>query len=303
MPPRRRTPPADSIIEPEEDKAVTTTEHNVGTPSGFTFMPAEEEPGEVHAVPMGAGVHRKLLDLSREVERIGKEHRATHSGGNYAYRGVDDAMDAVGAAMRNVGLIGRTNVLSKEVTQNEVTTWDDRKSRDKVTLWTTVRVDLDYTFTDPDDGTEYTYNMIGEGRDAGDKATGKAISVAYRDGLLKSLVVPIAGVSVDVETEHPEVSYRRDRPAQTPAASEAPRTASQGAQYAFDATRRPGFNLETLDTVEKWAKDEGLLDQGVDSLGGVKLGKALMAVRATLQEDQESREDADYDDGSTGDVY
>ncbi len=148
----------------------------------------------VKAVP---GVHAKVLEVMRRVDRLEKD-RKTESGPKFQYRSIDDAMDAVGHAMREVGLVYTTKVTDRQVHHHEATSGDRR------VLWTTVMLTVAYTFIDPVDGSAQTYEMTGEGRDNSDKATSKAAAMALKYGLLHALMIPVQGMP-DGDAENPQV--------------------------------------------------------------------------------------------------
>jgi hypothetical protein len=162
-------------------------------------------------VPAVGNVHAKLLELMREVDHIAKSRTAKGGGMNYKFRGIDDAQNAVGQAMRKIGLLLQPEVIDWQYVQTPVDGFDD-KGRAKTTVWSTSRLTMGYTFVSPDDGSSFTFSMIGEGRDAGDKSGSKAASMACKYALFQALMVPL---EVDESDGHNPVaeSYRDERPA------------------------------------------------------------------------------------------
>lgn len=180
------------------------------------------------------GVLRKVLKLQNSVASLGKDKTADPKMGGYKFRSIDAAMDEVGRAMREVGLIMRTEIINSE----------DKQFTANGKLWTTVTIKARYVFVDPDDGSEHALEMVGEGRDLGDKATSKAASMAFKYALLQGLCIPFGAPESDGETTPPidldedrryqdEQAAQRDRarveherreaqhaPANTPAADE-----------------------------------------------------------------------------------
>jgi hypothetical protein len=167
------------------------------------------------------GVYKKVLDLMRRVEEIGKgrEFRAEGKGQQpdikYSFRGIDDAMDAVGSGMRAVGLILRSEVVKAE---HDVHPIDRMYNGNKqgTTLWATTRLTMRYTFIDPEDGTEHFVEGYGVGKDNGDKDGSKSASAAMKYALFQGLCIPVKGMNIDPETEHPtdpEPAPQQQRPA------------------------------------------------------------------------------------------
>jgi hypothetical protein len=158
-----------------------------------------EGPGRRPGVP---GVYARVMALMTAVGHIGRDrlHEGGKGGPKFMFRGVDDAMDAVGHAMREVGLVMETRILDKTYTHSEA-----RNSSGNTLLWTTCSLTVEYTFIDPADGSRQTFQMVGEGRDSSDKATSKAASMALKYGLFQTLMIPVNGLD-DSDTENPQVA-------------------------------------------------------------------------------------------------
>lgn len=116
----------------------------------------------------------------REVQGLGKHQRNTGPNG-YAFRGIDAVMNAVGPALRDAGLVVLPDV--REFHYGELLTGKDRRPMGHA------RVVVAYTFVAPD-GSSLTCSAPGEAFDSGDKATPKAMSVAFRTALLQALCLP-----------------------------------------------------------------------------------------------------------------
>lgn len=144
-------------------------------------------------------VHRKVLELMRRVEVIGKDRKADAKIGGYAFRGIDQVMDAVGAAMRDVGLVLETQVLIREYHSEQ-----GRNADGKTLIWTSCRLVIRYTFISPEDGSRHSFEMAGEARATDDKATSKAEAMALKYGILQALMVPVEGMP-DGDREAPQV--------------------------------------------------------------------------------------------------
>lgn len=153
-------------------------------------------------------VYGKVADLMAMVEKIGKDRdfKAEGRGSNgkieYSFRGIDDAMDAVGAALRANRLILRSEVLKAESTVHEVPRmWQGKQ--EGITLWATTRLTMRYTFIDPEDGSEHYVEGYGVGKDNGDKDGSKSSAAAMKYALFQGLCIPVKGMNIDPEEEHP----------------------------------------------------------------------------------------------------
>lgn len=202
----------------------------------------------------GNGAARKVLQLMRSVTHIGKEKEANlgERGGRFMFRGVDDAMDAVGHAMRDVGVILGTTVLKDETSQNAITkAGEDRSGKryENTVVWTTTKLTVRYTFTDPDDGSTHAIEMVGEGRDASDKSTSKAASMALKYGLFQALMIPVTGL--DDSDAAPPQRIEQDRQLDNRPTQAAPPAQQQAApeRTEQDKARRAGEALGAIRNV------------------------------------------------------
>lgn len=124
-------------------------------------------------------IQQALNDVMRDVQAVGKHERNNHQGFNF--RGIDAVLNAVGPAFREHGVIALPRILSADYQQIEIGA--------KRTLSGHVRLTVEYTFTGPE-GDALTCTVAAESMDSGDKATAKAMSVAYRTALLQVLCLP-----------------------------------------------------------------------------------------------------------------
>lgn len=135
------------------------------------------------------------MELIRSVGKTGKN---THQ--NYSFRGIDATVNAASPAFRQVGVVVTPEVQSVHYETVEVGS--------KRSVMQACRVLVTYTFHGPA-GDTITATVPGESMDSGDKATPKAMSVAFRIALLQALCIPTD------EADPDETSYERS-PARPP---------------------------------------------------------------------------------------
>jgi hypothetical protein len=112
---------------------------------------------------------------------------------NFNFRGIDAVTNAVSPALRKHGVIVSPQVMDY---QHETVQTSQGKNM------ASVRVLVRYTFHAPD-GSTVEAVVPGESFDAGDKATAKAMSVAFRIALLQALCLPTD------DTDPDATSYER----------------------------------------------------------------------------------------------
>jgi ERF superfamily len=138
-----------------------------------------------------------LSAVMGEVSSVSKDERNTGQGFNF--RGIDAVVNAVGPALRKHGVIVVPRVQSCDYATIEI--GEKRKATAHV------RVIVEYIFI-AQDGSTISCTTAGEAMDGGDKATAKAMSVAFRIALLQALALPTSEPDPDAS------SYERS-PAKT----------------------------------------------------------------------------------------
>lgn len=170
----------------------------------LTAMPAGSA-----ALLTGNTASAKVLEIMRMIPNIGKDKDYRGGGTSFKFRGVDQAMDATGHAMREVGLTLKTKVLDRETVRDTVTK-RDAKGAEYSQLWTTTILTMRYVFVDPATGHEHDFEMVGEGRDVSDKSSSKAAAMACKYALFQALMVPVEGLNdTDSDSERPTVEGDR----------------------------------------------------------------------------------------------
>ena len=124
-------------------------------------------------------IFQALSLVMNGVRAVGKTKRNKAQG--YAFRGIDDLMNAAGPEFRRYGVIVLTSIQDKEY---------DHVPVGKGT-WVQCRLTVAYTFAcGPDPDQQVTVRVCSEALDNSDKATTKAYSYALRTALSQVLCVP-----------------------------------------------------------------------------------------------------------------
>jgi hypothetical protein len=130
-------------------------------------------------------IHQKLIEVMREVTFVAKTGMNTQQ--NYPFRGIDGVMNEVGPAMRKVGVLAIPTVLQYK--NRDTYTTGDKKTREVV-------MEVRYDFY-AEDGSSVSTVVWGESLDFSDKGTAKALSVALRQALLQTLMLPTQEPTTD----------------------------------------------------------------------------------------------------------
>lgn len=142
-------------------------------------------------------VYKAISAVAGELSEQGiKKERKQGSQVTYAFRGIDAVYNALAPALVKHGLL----ILPR---------CTDRTSCERVSknggalFYITVRAEFD--FVSVEDGSTHTVVTFGEAMDSGDKATNKAMSIAYKYAAFQAFCIPTEETAQDPDAEihHP----------------------------------------------------------------------------------------------------
>ena len=227
---------------------------------------------------------RVMADV-REVKKTGR-----NTAQNYDFRGIDAVMNAVGPALRTHEVVVLPELHS--VQYEPVTS-----SQGKMLM--SARVVVSYRFVGPG-GDSLAATVAGEAFDSGDKATAKAMSVAFRTALLQALCLPTDDIDPDAQTYEMagESTVAKRESVTSPAEPRDAQAAQDAASPTNGPDAAPGGAVEGP-TVEAGASNEAVaygegasptdgenpastnyLNKDDQSLLGVQYGSKALAVKA-----------------------
>lgn len=131
-------------------------------------------------------VNQKLVKVAQRIaqEGIGKTRKNSQQG--YNFRGVDEVMNAFSPILAEEGLYMRPAFSEREVVE--------RASKNGGVLFS-VSLKGEFTFSDDSGDTVTVGPFYGEAMDSADKATNKAMAVAFKYAMFQTFCVPLEGVT------------------------------------------------------------------------------------------------------------
>ena len=138
------------------------------------------EPKDARMTTATPKVYAAFLAVLNDIDSIGKTNQIQSGPARFKFRGVDDVMNAMHGPMAKHGLIC--------VPQVQERIPETRATSNGGTM-NVVHLRVRFSFF-ADDGSTFNAEAWGEGQDSGDKATGKAHSMAYKSALLQAFHVP-----------------------------------------------------------------------------------------------------------------
>ena len=116
---------------------------------------------------------------------------------SYAFRGIDDIYNALAPELVKNKLL----ILPRYTERTCV----ERTSKNGGALfYITVRGEFDFVSTE--DGSVHTVTTYGEAMDSGDKATNKAMSIAYKYAAFQAFCIPTEETAIDADAEVHQVA-------------------------------------------------------------------------------------------------
>lgn len=140
-------------------------------------------------------IYKAIPCIMSEINAVEKNKKNKQQG--FMYRGIDDVMNAINPALvkHNVFIVPEVMEQSRE----------ERKSAKGINLLYSV-CRMKFRFC-ADDGSYVEAVTIGEGMDSGDKATNKAMAVAFKYACFQVFCIPTEEMK-DPDAETPEPSSR-----------------------------------------------------------------------------------------------
>lgn len=161
-----------------------------------------EETTETTPVAKMPHIGVAVLSIIREmsVSGIGKDRKNDQQ--NFKFRGIDDILNTLAP------LFARERILVLPSYANRTVSEFQSKSGGRLT---NVTIEGTYKLVSLVDGSELVAGpFVGEGMDSGDKATNKAMSIAYKYFAIQTFAIPVVGSDdPDFESHEPEPKARR----------------------------------------------------------------------------------------------
>lgn len=125
-----------------------------------------------------AEIYQAIIGVMADIGAIGKDKKNAQQG--FKYRGVDDVMNALQPVMVKHGLFVVPEIIDQRREERQT-----NRGGNLIYSVCTVR----YTFY-AKDGSSVQCVVVGEGMDSGDKATNKAMSIAFKYACFQVFCIP-----------------------------------------------------------------------------------------------------------------
>ncbi|WP_319730469.1 ERF family protein [Cronobacter malonaticus] len=137
-------------------------------------------------------VYQAISAVAKEMATTGISKDRTNTQQNFKFRGIDQVYNALAPALVNHGLLILPRITERAVTE---------RTTPKGTVLFYVVVKAEFDFVSTKDGSVHTVVTYGEAMDSGDKATNKAMSIAYKYAAFQAFCIPTEETAIDADAE------------------------------------------------------------------------------------------------------
>lgn len=201
-------------------------------------------------------IYQAIPAIMGEINAVGKNQRNKQQGFNY--RGVDDVMNAI-----NPALINHKVFIVPEIMEQ---TREERQTKGGANLiYSICRMRFKFC---AEDGSHIEAVTIGEGMDSGDKATNKAMAVAFKYACFQVFCIPTEEMK-DPDTESHEVKGKGQTPSGAESGDAAPEDDRQKNKEMMERA-----NQETVDEIKVKVLRQTIREKGVTESSVLEYYKA-----------------------------
>lgn len=136
-------------------------------------------------------VYSAIAAVAAQMAKDGISKSRVNQEQKFKFRGIDETLNALAPVLSTHGLVILPRMLSRHLTE--------RLTQRGNPLFSVV-VEAEFDFVAAEDGSKHTIKTFGEAMDTGDKATNKAMSIAYKYAAFLAFCIPVEGMGADADT-------------------------------------------------------------------------------------------------------
>ena len=143
-------------------------------------------------------VYQKIQAVAGKMAHTGISKSRENKQQGFKFRGIDETLNTLSPVLADVGLVIIPRMVAREMREGQTNAGKP--------LYTVV-VEAEFDFVSAEDGSKHTARTFGEAMDTADKATNKAMSVAYKYAAFLTFCIPLEGMAEDADavTHEPAV--------------------------------------------------------------------------------------------------
>lgn len=142
-------------------------------------------------------VYKAISAVAREMAEVGISKDRENRQQGFSFRGIDQVYNALAPMLAKHGLVILPRITERTVTERTT-------QKGGVLFYVVVKAEFDFVATE--DGSKHTVVTYGEAMDSGDKATNKAMSIAYKYAAFQTFCIPTEQTAIDADAEVHQVA-------------------------------------------------------------------------------------------------
>ncbi|EKA97186.1 ERF family protein [Proteus terrae] len=144
-------------------------------------------------------VYKAISNVAREMAETGIKKGSVNQQQGFMFRGIDAVYNALAPALVKHGLLILPRIIERTVTERQT-------QRGGLLFYVVVKAEFE--FVSVEDGSKHTVVTYGEAMDSGDKATNKAMSIAYKYAAFQTFCIPTEETAIDADAEVHNIAPR-----------------------------------------------------------------------------------------------
>ncbi len=145
-------------------------------------------------------VYQSISNVAKDLAEHGIKKTSENRQQGFMFRGIDAVYNALSPTLARHGLVILPRITERTVTERTT-------QKGGVLFYVVVKAEFDFIAIE--DGSKHTVITYGEAMDSGDKATNKAMSIAYKYAAFQSFCVPTEETAIDADAESHIVAPER----------------------------------------------------------------------------------------------
>lgn len=137
-------------------------------------------------------VYKAISAVAKDMSEVGISKDRENRQQGFAFRGIDQVYNALAPMLAKHGLVILPRITERTVTERVT-------QKGGVLFYVVVKAEFDFVATE--DGSKHTVVTYGEAMDSGDKATNKAMSIAYKYAAFQTFCIPTEQTAIDADAE------------------------------------------------------------------------------------------------------
>lgn len=135
-------------------------------------------------------VYKAIAGVAKDLSEVGISKDSRNQQQGFQFRGIDAVYNALSPALVKNGLVILPRITERTVSERVT-------AKGGVLFYVVVKAEFDFVATE--DGSLHTVITFGEAMDSGDKATNKAMSIAYKYAAFQAFCIPTEETAQDAD--------------------------------------------------------------------------------------------------------